>query len=119
MELQYEIKLPTLNEYIDIERTNKFKAHALKTKFTMKIRLMTLSQTRTKINGLNDLSIQWIRTNKRHDADNVFFGVKFLLDGIVAAHVLPGDDRKYIRNISHTIEQGNREKIIIKFNSVM
>lgn len=118
MMLEYETQLPTYNEYSDIERKNRYMAAAIKKRMTTIIKILTINQTRTKLSGLYDIEITWIRTNYRHDSDNVYFAVKFLLDGIVASKVLPGDSRKYIRNISNSIEQGTKEKVIVKFNLI-
>lgn len=65
--------------------------------------------------GLYDIEVVWYRQNKKHDADNVFFGIKFLLDGIVASGIIPGDDRKVIRDISHKIRSGDKNYVEVYF----
>lgn len=116
--LTYEMALPTLNEYIDIERVNKYRASALKKAWTQKVKWWTQQQTKINLTGLHDLDLTWYRDCRKHDADNVFFSIKFLLDGIVAAKVLPGDDRKVVRDISHHIRDGKSNMVIIKFIKV-
>lgn len=117
MTLEFPFAIITLNDYINIERTNKYKAASVKRKFTNKIKMFTLSQTRQKIEGLHDVEIDWYKPHKRHDADNVFAGVKFLLDGIAASGFIKSDNRKNIRNISHRIHTG-KDRIVIKFIKV-
>lgn len=116
--LRYEMALPTLNEYIEVERVNRHRAAALKKAWTQRVKWWTLEQRRTPLIGLYDLDIMWYRDCKRHDADNVYFGIKFLLDGIVAAGVLPGDDRKVIRDISNHIRQHKNNVVEITFIKV-
>ena len=42
--------------------------------------------------------------HRRRDPDNIFGGAqKFILDGIVAAGVLPADTAKHVRGISHEL----------------
>ena len=116
--LHYEINLPTLNEYIDAERTNKILASKAKRKFTQYIMLETIAQCKAKLSGMHDVDVTWYRNNKKHDADNVYFGIKFILDGIVAAKVIPGDDRKVIRDISHHIRHDEKNSILLTFTRV-
>jgi len=45
--------------------------------------------------------ITWYEPDLRRDPDNIMAGQKFILDGLVAAGVLPGDSQKYILGIYH------------------
>ena len=105
--MKYAIKehLITLNEYINAERKNKFLAAKLKKQNTLICKLYA-NKLKNKINpnGLYDLQITWNVLNNRQDADNIYFAVKFILDGLVGAGILKNDGRKNIRNISHTIK---------------
>lgn len=38
----------------------------------------------------------WIEKNSRRDPDNIIFAKKFILDGMVAAGILPNDNQKWI-----------------------
>lgn len=118
LHLKFEIWIPTLNEYIDAERANKYRAANMKKVLTQKIKFWTMSQSRMRLHGLHDLVLVWTRKDKRHDADNVYAGVKFLLDGIVAAGIIPGDDRKHVRHIRHEIQQGDKEWVDVYFLKV-
>ena len=115
--LVYEISIITANDYIDLERLNKYKAAATKRTFTNRIKFWTLSQVKPNLmmQGTYDLVVDWYRKDRRHDADNVYFGIKFLLDGIVAAGVVADDSRKHIRNISHRIHDGKKMQVVMQF----
>lgn len=110
----YEIhtKLPTLNEYINIERTNKYAASSLKKKFTKVCALSSLV-LKNKLDNTktHSLVINWFVENNKVDSDNVFFGVKFILDGLVESGVLLNDSRKYITNIHNNIKTSTKYKI--------
>ena len=97
--INIKTKLPTLNEYINAERTNRYIAANLKHKYTKSIS--------KEVNGLTfdpikyDVAITWFKDSNRKDHDNISFGLKFILDGMVKAGVIPGDGSKYINSIHH------------------
>lgn len=47
-------------------------------------------------------AFDWYAKDKRRDPDNIASGVKFLLDGLVEAGVLPNDGWKEVLSITHT-----------------
>lgn len=49
------------------------------------------------------LHCHWVEQNRKRDLDNVFFGVKFIQDGLVKAGILANDTHHEIVGISHTI----------------
>ena len=96
-------RLITLNEYIQVERGNKFAAAKVKEDLTNKIVYLIKSQKVEKIEGAIDVKIEWFTKDEKQDADNIFFAVEFILDGLVSAKILKNDNRKFVRNISNTI----------------
>lgn len=114
--------LPTLNEYIEAERRNKFAAAKLKKNATECVEWYAQAQAVIlPKNTLFDIEIDWYRKDNRHDSDNVFFGVKFILDGLVKVKKLQNDGRKSIRNIRNNIitdKNSNSHFCIVKFNEV-
>ncbi len=105
IELELEERLPTLNKYINIERGNRYKAANAKKKYTDMIS-KHCKQYRGVIDpsGLYDVSTLFIMPDNREDSDNVFFTIKYILDGIIDAGILEGDGRRNIRNIHHNIK---------------
>ena len=64
-----------------------------------------------------DVTCTWITKDLRKDPDNVSAGVKFILDGLVQAGILPDDRRKQINSIKHEFgvdKQNPRVEIVIK-----
>ena len=118
MTLHFDLELPTLNEYINMERRNKFEASKFRKKTKTIIKLLTLMQTKERLTSLYDLNIKWIRKNKLHDPDNIYFTIKFILDGIVMSNILPTDGREHIRNIYNNIVDGNKNEVFINFIDV-
>jgi hypothetical protein len=95
-------KLPTLNEYINMERSNKFIAAAAKKKYTNAILKEVKGLTFDPIKY--DVAVTWYKDSNRKDHDNISFGLKFILDGMVKANVIPGDGSRYINSIHHHFE---------------
>lgn len=49
------------------------------------------------------IHILWVEKNRKRDLDNIFFGVKFIQDGLVKAQVLHNDTYREVKGISHEI----------------
>lgn len=105
--------LPSLNDYIDAERGYWASAATLKKAATINVQKEVMTQNRKPVNGMMDVDIYWITPNNREDADNVYFGVKFILDGLVKAKVLGQDGRKNVRFVSHKIRTIKGKRMII------
>lgn len=88
---------PNWNEYINAERTNKFKANNQKQE---EKRIMMLLCRGKKYNGRYPVHIT-LRphySSLRQDLDN--FRYKGLLDGLVSADVIKNDNLKHIQKIT-------------------
>lgn len=107
-------EIPTLNDYIRSERSNKYKAAKLKKEKTLSIAREVLMQTRDIIDSKVNIDVSWY-INSEHDPDNIFFGIKFILDGIVGAGLLRNDSQKEIGSINNTYIKGNERKVVLKF----
>lgn len=117
--INYE--LPTLNDYTKSNRANKYKGNSVKKKATDICSFLALQQHLSLDNCIYDVSIVWYQKNQRKDPDNIYFGVKFILDGIVSAGILPNDGQKNIRDISHKIRRdknSNYNYCVVEFIKV-
>lgn len=109
MEFTFEIPgtLPTLNQYVNRERTNRFSAASLKRKTQDYIRAFILDAP--KFPGQVTVWFDWIRPDMRSDKDNVAFAKQFVLDALQEAGVITKDswklctpyDRKFAVNKSN------------------
>lgn len=84
--------LPTLNEYVNRERTNRFSAASLKKKTQAYIKAFLLDAP--KFEGCVEVHFEWIRPDMRCDKDNVAFAKKFVLDALQEAGVIKKDSWK-------------------------
>jgi Holliday junction resolvase RusA-like endonuclease len=117
--MRIELKNITLNQYINLERGNRYAAASKKKKLTEAVQWQVMKY-RNQIDptGLYDLTIYWIVPDNRTDPDNVYF-LKPILDGLVKAKILKDDNRKHVRNISHRIRTvKGKSYIIIRFRKI-
>ena len=109
-----ETKLPTLNEYILAERTNKFIAAKIKKQATTICALSCMF-----LKGKVDKSMRyyvyfvWHMPNYRLDPDNVAYAKKFVLDGLVKAGVLENDGAKNISGFSDKFEYDGKQFVTV------
>lgn len=105
-----EHDLPTLNEYIEAERSNKYAAAKIKNRSTYLCMICALNSLREyKLNGLYDICIDWFR-NDRKDHDNIAFGIKFILDGLVESKILTNDNPTHIQDQSHKFHKIDKKE---------
>ena len=95
--------LPGLNEYISAERTNKYKAAAMKKNAEELIGLYARSQLRGVLfTGPVTMRYTWYEKDRRRDKDNIAFARKFIQDALVKAGVLQGDGWQHIEGFTDT-----------------
>ena len=97
--MTYEViipmRLPGMNEIININRTNRYAAATMKKKIQSEISwfLTRLPRLEKPIK----IHFKWVEENARRDFDNICAGGrKFILDAMQEAGKLPNDNRKYI-----------------------
>lgn len=106
-----EVKVPSLNEYIEACRRNKYAAANMKkyTEAEIAPYLMRLPTFGKPV----FIHFLWIERDHRRDCDNVAAGKKFILDAMVKAGKLKDDGRKYVLGFTDDFECGNRTMCIM------
>lgn len=111
MRVEIKMKLPSANEYIDVCRTNKFKAAQFKRNVENQIALFLKRLPRFE--QPIRIRFHWIEENKRRDLDNVAFAKKFILDTLVKLGKLKDDNRKCVTMFTDTFAYGDEAKVIL------
>lgn len=112
MKYVIDTKLPSLNDYIRVCRTNKFMAAKYKAAREQEIGLYLMKMPRwTKPIKIH---FHWIEGNKRRDLDNICFAKKFILDAMVKYEKLKDDNRKCVCAFTDTFEYGDKTKVILE-----
>jgi len=102
MKLTIRGDLPSLNRYVNAERTNKFMGAKIKREATDLVAWQCKSLP--VIKGQCDYTFTWYVKNKRSDPDNIAYGCKYIFDGLQASGKLENDSMKHVRSIGHFYE---------------
>ena len=86
-------QLATLNEHDKANRSNRFVGAKLKKEMTQLVAIQCGKLE--PIDGECVITCNWFYSS-RHDLDNLRFGIKYILDGMVASGKLPDDNQKFI-----------------------
>lgn len=111
MTCEIPIKLPSLNEYINACRTNRFAGALMKKQ--VETSLFPYLYKLPKFTSPIEIEFHWIEDNKRRDLDNVAFGKKFILDALVKYSKLKDDNRRYVRAFKDTFSYGATAAVIL------
>ena len=108
---EIRMKLPSLNEYINICRANKFKSAKWKQDLEEDIGwwLTSLPQFKNPV----WIHFHWIEENMKRDKDNIASAKKYILDALVKFGKLKNDSWKYIAGFDDTFEIGKKAKVIL------
>ena len=106
------MKLPSLNEYVNVCRTNPYMASKYKKDLERDISVF-LSKL-PKFEQPIRIHFHWIEGNKRRDLDNVCAAKKFILDAMVKCGLLKDDNRNCVTGFTDTFEYGKETKVIIE-----
>lgn len=96
MKIFIEYDPPNWNDYIDLERSNMYKANRLKQQEKEIVRYSTIGK-QYKGNYPVEIVFRPHFKDRRKDLDNT--RVKGLLDGLVACKVLKNDNLKHIQRV--------------------
>jgi hypothetical protein len=93
-------ELTSLNDYIRAERAHRRKGAAIKRDETLRCYYAALGMEPLP-DVRYDVMCVWFCRNQLTDPDNIAFAVKYVLDGMQQAGVLPGDGWKNIATLHH------------------
>ena len=94
-------RLPGLNEYIDAERSSRYKGAEMKKKYETVVMHAARSLGKWRPEGSVFMVYNWYEKDRRRDKDNVSgFGRKVIQDALVKAKMLKNDGWKDIDGFS-------------------
>ena len=104
-------KLPSLNEYVNVCRANRYQAAQFKRTYEDLIGFYIRRIPRITVPV--QIHFHWIEGTKRRDYDNVAFAKKFILDALVKYGKLQDDNRKCVTAFQDTFSYGPKTKVIL------
>lgn len=110
--IEIPIKLPSLNQYINECRKNRYAGANMKKEVEIDIGWY-INQLPEYKNPIK-IHFHWVEENKKRDLDNVCFAKKFILDSMVKAGKLKDDNRNYVKGFKDTFEYGKTSKVILE-----
>lgn len=100
------LRLTSLNEYINAERTNRYAAAGIKKKNQRDIEVFlkeAISTGHLHHHENASLEMIWTVPNKRRDLDNIAFATKFIQDALVEMGVFDDDNIDHINRLTHSV----------------
>lgn len=114
-----DTKLPSLNEYTQVNRFNKYAGNKMKANNQSFIRGCIYSQIgKIQIEKPIKAHFTWVENNKKRDLDNVAFAKKFIFDALVESGVLKNDNWRHVKGWTDEFEYKDRAKVIVELEEV-
>lgn len=110
--IEIPFRLPSLNQYINECRKNKYAGANMKKTVDRDIALFI--NALPKYDKPIKIHFHWVEENKKRDLDNVCFAKKFILDSMVKAGKLKDDNRNYVNGFEDTFEYAKESKVILE-----
>ena len=115
-------KLPSLNETISSNRTNKYIGNNFKKDIQeligWNIKQAIVMRTLKPVKKPCVIYIDWHEKTKRRDVDNVQSSQKFILDAMVENGILQNDNRRYVKQIYHEIIDDSADFVVVKIEEL-
>lgn len=109
-------KLPSLNEYINKCRGNRYSGAGFKR--SVECDIMWFLKPVPEITKPCRFHFIWYEQTKRRDKDNVAFAKKFILDALQAAGKLPNDNNRYVLGFSDDFVYGHGDGVVVEIEEV-
>ena len=116
IKIEIPLKLPSLNEYIQACRNNKYAG--AKFKANIEEDIMWYINSLPKFERPVKINFTWIEGNKKRDIDNVAFAKKFILDALVKAGKLKDDNRNCVIAFTDNFEYTKEFKIVLEIEEI-
>ena len=111
MTVDIDMKLPSLNEYVDACRSNAYRGARMKRDVEEQIGWFLTGVPRIEHPVV--IQFTWIEKDNRRDYDNIAFAKKFILDALQKYGKLKNDNRKCVKGFSDTFLLGDRTHVLV------
>lgn len=114
--IEIPMKLPSLNEYVNSCRANRYKASTMK-KYVENDIAYFINKL-PKFDKPIKINFTWVEANKKRDLDNICFAKKFILDAMQKCGKLENDNRRWVTGFTDNFEYGEDYKVILEIEEV-
>lgn len=116
MIVEIPLKLPSLNEVINVNRYNRYAGNNLKQ--NTQALIYPYIKDIPRLEKPVRIDFHWYEGNKRRDLDNVCSAKKFILDALVQYGKLKDDNRKNVCSFSDSFYYGDKWKVILDIKEI-
>ena len=116
IEIEIPFKLPSLNQYINECRKNRYAGANMKRQVENDIGYFI--NKLPKFEKPIKIKFIWVEENKKRDLDNVCFAKKFILDSMVKAGKLKNDNRNYVIGFIDEFKYDVKSKVILEIKEI-
>ncbi|MBM3237800.1 Holliday junction resolvase [Candidatus Poribacteria bacterium] len=111
-------ELPDFNSIIAASKQHWAQYYTFKQQYTNLVWLCARAALKPFQQFPVDFSIHWYCKDKRKDKDNISAGKKFILDGLIAARIIPSDSWRHVGNFEDKfyIDRAN-PRIVVSMTS--
>ena len=114
--IEIPMKLPSLNDYINSCRGNRYAGATMKKEVEADIGWY-INQL-PKFSKPIKINFTWVEKNKKRDFDNICFAKKFILDALQKSGKLENDNRKWVTGFTDSFELGEDYKVILEIEEI-
>lgn len=114
--VEIPFRLPSLNQYINECRKNKYAGANMKK--TVDSDIAYYINQLPKYDRPVKIHFIWVEENKKRDLDNVCFAKKFILDSMVKAGKLKDDNRNYVVGFEDSFKYAKESKVILEVEEI-
>lgn len=105
MKLIIQGRFPSLNEYTEGNRANRFKGASIKKSAEKQVIAAIRACKLDKVENYPvTLNITWYEKDRRRDIDNITYATKFINDSLVKSRVIEDDSQKFVKAINNRVE---------------
>lgn len=111
------MRLPSLNEYIDACRSNKYMANNMKKQAQKAVGWYI--KNLPKFTKPVKIQFTWVsEKDDRRDLDNICFAKKFILDALQECGKLENDNRKYVTGFTDEFIYGESYEVRLEIREI-
>ena len=110
-------KLCSLNDYINVCRTNKYQAAQFKRDVEevigWAIKQALAKGTLKPVKKPCTVKFEWYEKTAKRDCDNIASAKKFILDAMQKQGIIVNDNQKYIKGFTDSFSRANENYVIV------
>ena len=107
-------KMPTLNEMIRRDRTNRYAGAELKKRYQLYVSACIRQAKLTPVKQAQWILYEYHESSKRRDKDNVSaFARKVINDALQTTGIIPKDNNEWVAGLSEVFVYDKTDKIIV------